>query len=151
VSERTIWVDADACPRPVKEILRRAADRVPIPVVFVANQAQAVPASAHVRTVRVAAGFDVADGYIVQHAVADDLVVTQDIPLAAEVVARGITAIDPRGDTHTTETIAERLDVRNFMETLRSSGVRTGGPPPFGTRERQAFANALDRWLARAR
>lgn len=149
MSERTIWVDADACPRPVAEILRRAADRVPIPVVFVANQAQAVPASPHVRTVRVAAGFDVADGYIVRHAAAPDLVVTQDIPLAAELVERGITAIDPRGDTHTPETIAERLDMRNFMENLRSSGVRTGGPPPFGMRERQAFANALDRWLAR--
>jgi uncharacterized protein YaiI (UPF0178 family) len=146
-----IWVDADACPKPVKDILFRAAERTGTPVTLVANQHIDTPRSKWIRGVRVAAGFDVADNHIVQQAVPGDLVITADIPLAAEVVAKGCTALNPRGERYTPENIRERLNMRDFMDTLRASGIDTGGPSAFGQRERQAFANALDRLLAQAR
>jgi len=146
-----IWVDADACPKVIKEILYRAADRVGVPVTLVANQPLSVPRSRHIRTVRVAGGFDVADNHIVQQANAGDLVITADIPLAAEVIAKDCLALNPRGELYTEENIRQRLNMRDFMDTLRSSGVNTGGPPAFSQADRQAFANQLDRLLARAR
>jgi uncharacterized protein YaiI (UPF0178 family) len=146
-----IWVDADACPKPVKEILFRAAERTRTVVTLVANQPMDTPPSKWIRSVRVAAGFDVADNHIVQQAAPGDLVVTADIPLAAEVVAKGCTALNPRGEPYTPENIRQRLNMRDFMDTLRASGIDTGGPSAFGQRERQAFANALDRLLAKTR
>lgn len=144
----TIWVDADACPKAVKEILYRAADRVGVTVILVANQSLDVPGSPHIHSVQVPMGFDVADNHIAQSAGLGDLVITADIPLAAEVVAKGCMAINPRGELYTEENIRERLNMRDFMATLRSSGVETGGPPPFGQSDRQSFANQLDRFLA---
>jgi uncharacterized protein YaiI (UPF0178 family) len=143
-----IWVDADACPTPVKEILFRAAERTQTRLTLVANQPMQTPPSKVIKSVRVGAGFDVADNHIAQHVLPGDLVITADIPLAAEVVAKGCTALNPRGERYTPENIRERLNLRDFMDTLRASGVDTGGPAAFGQRERQAFANALDRWLA---
>ncbi len=145
----TIWVDADACPKTIKEILFRAADRVCIQVTLVANQPIEVPKSRHIAMVRVAPGFDVADNEIVKRLVPGDLVVTADIPLAAEVIARDGIALNPRGELYTRENIRERLNLRDFMDTLRSSGIATGGPAVLGPRDRQAFANSLDGWLAR--
>ncbi len=145
----TIWVDADACPKAVKEILFRAAVRVGIPLVLVANQPLQAPCSPHIRTIRVGAGFDVADNHIVQHARAGDLVITADIPLAADVIAKDCLALNPRGELYTTDNIRQRLNMRDFMDTLRGSGVDTGGPPAFTHADRQAFANQLDRLLAR--
>lgn len=144
-----IWVDADACPRVIKEILFRAAERVGVCTTLVANQPIAVPPSRFVRTLQVGAGFDVADNAIVARLQAGDLVVTADIPLAAEVIAKGGHALNPRGEIYTKDNVRERLNLRDFMETLRSSGVRTGGPAVLDARDRQAFANALDAWLAR--
>ena len=144
-----IWVDADACPRVVKDMLYRAAQRVQVQLTLVANQPLSVPRSNLIRTVQVGAGFDVADNYIVQQCEKDDLVVTADIPLAAEVVEKGGLAINPRGELYTKENIRERLNMRDFMDTLRSSGVETGGPAAFSQADRQAFANSLDRLLAR--
>ena len=149
MSAKQIWVDADACPRVIKEILFRAADRVSIPVILVANQPLQVPGSRYIRSIQVAAGFDVADNHIVQQAVTGDLVITADIPLAAEVIARGCLALNPRGNLYTEDNIRQRLNVRDFMDTLRSSGVDTGGPASFSQADRQAFANQLDRLLAR--
>ena len=146
-SER-IWVDADACPKVVKEILYRAADRVGVTVIVVANQALDVPGSPYIQSVQVPLGFDVADNHIAQSAAPGDLVITADIPLAAEVVAQGCMAINPRGELYTEENIRERLNMRDFMATLRSSGVETGGPSSFGQSDRQSFANQLDRFLA---
>ena len=146
---KKIWVDADACPRVIKEILFRAADRVEMPLILVANQPLQVPGSRYIRTIQVGAGFDVADNYIVQQAQAGDLVITADIPLAAEVIARGCLALNPRGDLYTVDNIRQRLNMRDFMDTLRSSGVDTGGPAAFSQADRQAFANQLDRLLAR--
>ncbi len=146
-----IWVDADACPRVIKEILYRAADRTGIPLTLVANQPLQVPPSRNIRTVQVGAGFDVADNHIAGKVAAGDLVVTADIPLAAEVIEAGALALNPRGELYTTENIRQRLNMRDFMDTLRSSGVDTGGPSSLGQAERQAFANSLDRLLARAR
>jgi uncharacterized protein YaiI (UPF0178 family) len=142
-----IWVDADACPKVIKEILFRAAQRQSVQVTLVANQTLAVPPSPFIRTLRVAAGFDVADNEIVQHVGPGDLVITADIPLAAEVLAKGALALNPRGELYSHETIRERLVMRDFMDTLRASGVQTGGPPPLSQRERQEFARELDRWL----
>ena len=142
-----IWVDADACPRAVKEILYRAAERAGIELVLVANQDIPIPRSPLIRRVRVTRGLDVADGEIVRQVGPADLVVTADIPLAAAVLERGALALDPRGDLHTPETIAERLSIRNFLDELRGTGVDTGGPAPFAARDRQRFANALDAWL----
>ncbi len=145
-----IWVDADACPRPIKEILYRAAERTGTSLALVANQALEVPRSPHIRTVRVAGGFDVADDYIVEHVEAGDLVITADIPLAAEVVPRGGVVLSPRGERFTEANIRQRLNLRDFMEGLRESGVETGGPSALGPADRQAFANQLDRLLAAA-
>lgn len=142
-----IWVDADACPKVIKEILYRAADRVKVQLTLVANQFLEVPGSRYIRSVQVSAGFDVADNYIVQQVKKGDLVITADIPLAAEVVAKGSLALNPRGELYTQENINEYLDMRNFMDTLRSSGVETGGPSAFSQADRQAFANQLDRLL----
>ena len=142
-----IWVDADACPAPVKEILFRAAERAQVQVTLVANQALRTPPSRWVRSIQVAGGFDVADNEIVQRLRAGDLVVTQDIPLAAQAIDKGALALHPRGELYTGETIAQRLSMRNFMDELRGAGVDTGGPAAFHARDRQAFANALDRWL----
>jgi uncharacterized protein YaiI (UPF0178 family) len=143
-----IWVDADACPKVIKEILFRAADRVAIQVILVANQAIPVPRSPHIRSIQVASGFDVADNYIVQQSKAGDLVITADIPLAAEAIEKGCLALNPRGDLYTTENIRQRLNMRDFMDTMRSSGIDTGGPPAFSQADRMAFANQLDRLMA---
>ena len=146
-----IWVDADACPGPVREILVRAANRAQVHTVFVANQWIRLPTSPWLRAIQVAQGPDVADAEIAANVRTGDLVVTQDIPLAARAIDAGATAVDPRGGMFTPATIGERLSMRNFMDELRGSGVATGGPPPFHARDRQAFAAALDRWLARRR
>ena len=146
-----IWVDADACPVVIKEILFRAAEREQVEVTLVANQWIRTPPSRFIRSVQVPAGFDVADGEIVRRVEPGDMVVTQDIPLAALVLEKGALALNPRGELYTAETIAQRLSMRNFMEELRGAGVHTGGPAEFHARDRQAFANQLDRWLARMR
>jgi hypothetical protein len=142
-----IWVDADACPGPIKEILFRAAERAQVMVTLVANQLLRTPPTRWVRAIQVAGGFDVADNEIVQRLAAGDLVVTQDIPLAAQAIDKGALALHPRGELYTRETIAQRLSMRNFMDELRGAGVDTGGPAAFHARDRQAFANQLDRWL----
>jgi len=144
-----IWVDADACPKPVKEILFRAAQRREVMVCLVANQPLATPSSKFISTVQVPAGFDVADNEIVRRCVAGDLVVTADIPLAAEVIEKKAIALDPRGELYTPENIRERLNMRDFMSELRDTGIQTGGHAVYGNREKQAFANQLDRLLAR--
>ena len=144
-----IWVDADACPVAIKEILYRAANRVERPLTLVANQMLRVPPSPWIRAVQVPAGFDVADQRITEEAAAGDLVVTADIPLAAAVLERQAHALNPRGERYTAANIAERLSMRNFLEELRSSGVQTGGPAAFSAGDRQAFGAALDRFLAR--
>ncbi|TCW00496.1 YaiI/YqxD family protein [Biostraticola tofi] len=143
-----IWVDADACPKVIKEILFRAAQRESVTTTLVANQSLAVPPSPFIRTLRVSAGFDVADNEIVRRVSAGDLVVTGDIPLAADVLEKGAIALNPRGELYRPETIREKLTLRDFMDTLRGSGIQTGGPPPLSQRERQEFARELDRWLA---
>ena len=146
---KQIWVDADACPKVIKEILYRAADRLSVPVTLVANQFLEVPRSRYIFSIQVAAGFDVADNHIVQQAKTGDLVITEDIPLAAEVVAKGCQALSPRGDLYTEDNIRQRLSMRDFMDTLRNSGVDTGGPASFSQADRQAFANQLDRLVAK--
>ena len=147
-----LWLDADAAPRDVKDICFRASARLDLETILVANQRlQLPPGYPKVSAVRVDGGPDVADQYIVEHASPDDIVVTQDIPLAALLVPRGIVVIDPRGEMYTAESIGERLSVRNFMDGLRGAGVETGGHAAYGPREKQAFANALDRALTRAR
>jgi uncharacterized protein len=149
-SALTIWIDADAAPRDVKELVYRASRRLSLPVVLVANQRlEAPPGYPLVSSVRVDGGPDVADQHIATHAEPGDLVVTQDIPLAALLVPRGIAVLDPRGQEHTSETIGERLSVRDFMESLRATGAVTGGPPPFNAQAKQAFASGLDRVLTR--
>jgi uncharacterized protein YaiI (UPF0178 family) len=144
-----IWVDADACPNTIKEILYRAAERVGVQVVLVANQTLRVPRSPHIRTLQVASGFDVADRRIVAELAPGDLVITADVPLAAAVVAKHCLALNPRGELYTAENVRERLAMRNLMDELRSAGQLTGGPAPFDKGDRQAFANALDRLLAK--
>ncbi|WP_300341026.1 YaiI/YqxD family protein [Accumulibacter sp.] len=144
-----IWVDADACPGVIKEILFRAAQRTGIITTLIANQTLRVPPSPYIRCLQVPAGFDVADTRIVDELQAGDLVITADIPLAAQVVDRGAHALNPRGDLYSRENISERLDMRNFMEELRGSGVNLSGPAAFSQRDRQAFAAQLDRFLAR--
>ena len=147
-----LWLDADAAPRDVKDICYRASERLDLDTILVANQRLQLPAGyPKVSAVRVDGGPDVADQYIVDNASPDDIVVTQDIPLAALLVPRGIVVIDPRGEVYTAESIGERLSVRNFMDGLRGAGVETGGHAAYGPREKQAFANALDRALTRAR
>ncbi|PHM45852.1 hypothetical protein Xmau_00243 [Xenorhabdus mauleonii] len=142
-----IWVDADACPKVIKEILYRAAEREKIQVTFVANQRLSVPASAFLHTLQVPAGFDVADNEIVCRTEVGDLVITADIPLAAEVIQKGAAALNPRGELYSEETIRESLTMRDFMDTMRASGIQTGGPPALKQRDRQLFANELDKWL----
>lgn len=144
-----IWVDADACPKVIKEILYRAAQRVKIPLTLVANHPLQVPRSPLIQALQVAAGFDVADSYLVQRSQPGDLVVTADIPLAAELVAKGVVAINPRGEQYTPENIRQRLAMRDFMQQMRDSGEASGGPPPLDNTDKQAFANTLDRCLAR--
>ena len=148
MNEARIWVDADACPRVIKDILFRAADRVKIQVILVANQPISVPASRFLRSIQVASGFDVADNHIVQESRKGDLVITADIPLAAEIVEKECLALNPRGEMYTEENVRQRLNIRDFMDTMRGSGLATGGPPPLSQQERQAFANQLDRFLA---
>ncbi|AWI79628.1 MAG: YaiI/YqxD family protein [Betaproteobacteria bacterium HGW-Betaproteobacteria-13] len=142
-----IWVDADACPGVVKDILFRAAERTGQALTLVANQYLRTPPSAHIAMVQVPPGFDEADKYIATRVEPSDLVITADIPLAAEVVAKGARALSPRGELYSKDNIRELLDLRNFMDTLRSTGVDTGGPAAFGPSDRQAFANRLDRIL----
>ena len=146
-SPLTIWVDADACPVAIKEMLFRAARRTGVQLTLVANQPLKAPSAPNIRTLQVQKGFDVADDEIVQRLRAGDLVITSDIPLAAEVIEKGGHALSPRGEEHTKENIRGRLNMRDFMDTMRASGVMTGGPSALGQRERQAFANALDRLL----
>jgi uncharacterized protein len=144
-----IWVDADACPVVIKEILFRAAERARVQMTLVANQPMRIPASAYVRFMQVGAGFDVADRRIVELLEPSDLVITADIPLAAAAIEKGGHALNPRGELYTKENIRERLSMRNFMDELRGSGVATGGPAALGPRDKQAFANSLDSFLAR--
>lgn len=145
----TIWVDADACPRAIRDILFRAAIRKEVPLTLVANHALPVPGSPLITCLQVPQGFDVADNLIVQRVCAGDLVITSDIPLAAEVIEKGALVITVRGERYTRENIRQRLNMRDFMETMRSSMEVGGGPPALGPRDKQAFANALDSYLAR--
>lgn len=144
-----IWVDADACPGVIREILFRAAERRRLALILVANQALRVPPSQYVSAVQVPKGFDVADNHIAESVAPGDLVITADIPLAAAVIDKGALALNPRGELYTKENIRQALDMRNFMDQLRGSGVDTGGPPTFSQGDRQAFANQIDRLLAR--
>ena len=142
-----IWVDADACPKVIKEMLFRAAERTGVVVTLVANQPLVVPRLKNIRTLRVGSGFDVADNEIVCRMAIGDLVITADIPLAAEVIAKGGYALNPRGELYTTDNIKARLSMRDFMDSLRATGVETGGPASFSQSDRQLFANQLDRFL----
>lgn len=146
-----IWVDADACPGVIKEIIFRAADRAAVMTTLIANTLQYTPASPYIRALQVQSGFDVADNEIVQRLQPGDLVITADIPLASEVLAKGGHALNPRGQSYTKDTIEALLTMRNFMDQMRSSGVNTGGPAPFSHSDRKAFANQLDKFLARHR
>lgn len=144
-----IWVDADACPGVIKEIIFRAAERRQIQTTLVANQMLRTPPSKYIRAIQVSSGFDVADAHIVDQLTPGDLVITADIPLAALVIERGAHALNPRGELYTTATIRERLNMRDFMEGLRAAGIETGGPAAFSQADRQAFGNQLDRFLAK--
>lgn len=143
-----IWVDADACPKTVRDIVVRAAQRAQVVTTFVANQRVALPPGPYLKAIQVSAGFDVADDEIVARVSAADLVITQDIPLAAEVIEKGAVVVTPRGELMDKENVRARLNIRDFMDTMRASGVQTGGPPPLSQTDRQAFANILDRYLA---
>lgn len=143
-----IWVDADACPNPIKEILYRAAERAQVPLILVANKLLRVPPSPYIRALQVPGGFDVADQKIAEDCAPGDLVITADIPLASSVIDKGGHVLNPRGEFYTADSIKERLTMRNFMDALRSSGVETGGPATFSHSDRQAFAKQLDRFLA---
>ena len=142
-----IWVDADACPGVIKDILFKAAERTGVQVTLIANHSMRIPPSATIEFIRVTSGLDVADNEIVKRMSSDDLVVTADIPLAAEVIEKGGLALNPRGELYTADDIRSRLSMRDFMDTLRSSGIDTGGPPPLRPSDRQAFANLLDTLL----
>ena len=146
-----IWVDADACPAVIKEILYRAAERVQVSMTLVANKPLHTPRSKFLRSIQVARGFDVADNEIAQRMAAGDLVITADIPLAADVIERGGHALNPRGEFYSPDNIRERLATRDFLAELRESGVLTGGPAPLDQTDRKRFADALDRFLARQR
>jgi len=143
-----IWVDADACPVVIKEILFRVAERTGIKTTLVANQPLRTPPSRHISSIQVGSGFDVADNEIVKRVDDGDLVITADIPLAAEVIEKGGHALNPRGELYTRDNIKARLTMRDFMDTLRSSGIDTGGPPALNQGDRKAFADQLDRFLA---
>ena len=147
----TVWVDADACPKAVKEILFKAANRTKILTIFVANQYLPLPPSPFLQMQQVESGFDVADDKIVEQVQAGDLVITSDIPLAAEVIEKKALVLTSRGEAYTQQNIGQRLNMRDFMETMRSSMQVGGGPPPMGPKDVQAFANALDRYLAKAK
>lgn len=144
-----IWVDADACPTVIKDILFRAAERLQIPLTLVANKPLRTPPSRVIRSIQVANGFDVADDHIVAQLQRGDLVITADIPLAAGAIEHGAHALSPRGEYYTTDNIRERLTMRDFMSQLRDSGIQTGGPAALSLSDRHAFANQLDRLLAR--
>jgi len=146
-----IWVDADACPAVVKDILYRAAERAQVPVTLVANHPLRTRPSRFIRALQVPRGFDAADHEIARRVSPGDLVVTADIPLAAQVIERGGHALDPRGELYSPDTIRQRLTLRDFLDELRASGVQTGGPPPLAHGDRQRFANQLDRLLAQRR
>lgn len=146
-----IWIDADACPGPVRDIVLRASRRVGVPVTLVANRPLQLPRSPLIAAVQVSQGLDEADHYLAEQAKCGDLVITGDIPLAARLVAQGIAALNPRGELYSAENIQERLALRDFKEELRSAGAATGGPAPYHNRDKQAFANSLDGWLARCR
>ena len=145
-----IWVDADACPGVIKEILFKAAQRTRVVVTLIANHYMSTPGSPYIRLAQVGQGFDLADEEIVRRASPGDLVVTADIPLAAEVIEKGASALSPRGELYSLETIKSRLNMRDFMDTLRASGIQTGGPASLNQQHRQQFANHLDRFLAKA-
>jgi hypothetical protein len=142
-----IWVDADACPVVIKEILFRAADRTGVQLTLVANQPVRIPPSRRINMIQVASGFDVADNEIVKRLISGDLVITSDIPLAAEVIEKGGHALSPRGELYLPDSIKSRLNMRDFMDTLRGSGIHTGGPATLSQGDRQSFANHLDRFL----
>ncbi|HSX60723.1 MAG TPA: YaiI/YqxD family protein [Tahibacter sp.] len=144
-----LWVDADACPNVIKDIIFRAAERVGVETILVANQHVRTPPSRFIRSIQVPGGLDAADALIIERAEAGDLVVTADIPLAAGAIGKGALALNPRGELYTADSIAQRLSLRNFMDELRGAGVDTGGPSAFHARDRQAFANQLDRLLAK--
>ena len=145
-----IYVDADACPSVIKDILYRVSQRTGIEVILVANQALSTPRIPSVRSIQVSQGFDVADNHIVELAEVDDLVITADIPLAAEVIDKGAKALNPRGELYTKSNIRSRLNTRDFMDSMRNSGVQVGGgPPPLSQRDRMDFANALDSYIAK--
>ncbi len=146
-----IWIDADACPRAIKDVICRAAERVQCEALFVANQSLSMPPGRFTRSIQVEKGFDVADNYLLQHAEAGDIAITSDIPLAAELLKKGVAILTSRGESLNDNNIRQRLSMRNFMEELRSSGEQHGGPPPLSLADRQKFANALDRWLAKKR
>jgi uncharacterized protein YaiI (UPF0178 family) len=147
-SERQIWVDADASPKVIKEILYKACERTKTNMNLVANQLLETPRSRYIRSVQVASGFDVADNYIVENSNKGDIVITADIPLAAELVAKDCVVLNPRGERYTKENIRQTLNMRDFMDSLRSTGVQTGGPDSFSKSDRMTFANSLDRVLA---
>ncbi|MDO3387912.1 YaiI/YqxD family protein [Gilvimarinus sp. SDUM040013] len=151
MSHAQIWVDADACPVAMREMLCRAASRAAIQTTFVANQPLSLPPSRHVTFTQVASGYDVADHFICQRVNEGDLVITGDIPLASDVIDKGATALNSRGELYTSENIRAKLNMRDFMETLRFSGTQTGGTAPLSATDRQNFANQLDRWISRAR
>ena len=144
-----IWVDADACPIVIKDILYRAVERTEIQLTLVANQTLSIPPSRYIKFIRVSSGFDVADKEIINMLNAGDLVITSDIPLAADAIEKGAYVLSPRGELYSTDNIKARLSMRDFMESLRSSGVDIGGPPALSQSDRQAFANHLDRFLSK--
>ena len=146
-----IWVDADACPVVIKQIIFRAAERTQTTTTLVANHFMKIPPSKVIHFLRVGSGFDVADDHIVSCCNQKDLVITADIPLAAEVIEKGCLALNPRGELYTSSNIKQRLNMRDFMDTLRSSGIETGGAPPISQSDRQSFANELDKWLQQNR
>ncbi|MDM7860753.1 YaiI/YqxD family protein [Alteromonas sp. ASW11-36] len=145
-----IWVDADACPVLARDILFKASQRTKMPVYLVANQSLRTPPDKQIQSIVVPKGFDIADDHIAQSAKPGDLVITSDIPLAAEVIANGVDALNPRGEMYDRSSIRAQLNMRDFMDTMRASGEHTGGQRSYGQKEKQGFANSLDRWLARA-
>lgn len=144
----TLWIDADACPKVVKDIVFRASQRLQLEVVLVANHYQSTPPGTRIRAIQVESGFDVADNFIVQETQPGDIVVTADIPLAAELVAKKVHALNPRGELYSKENIGARLNMRDFLETMRGSGIQSGGPAPLSASDRMKFGNALDKLLA---
>ena len=144
-----IFVDADACPKPIKQILYRLADRTRIEIIFVANRSLDLPRLPTLKAIRVQSGFDKADDYILEHSSAKDLIITSDLPFAAELIQKGAHAINPRGEFYTKDNVRERLNLRDFAYTLRASGINTGGPPTLSKQDRMNFANALDRYITK--